>query len=98
MLLAVIQNRVKEDCAHQAIKAALHGHLGAGEALLLGIGHDLQEGGLAAGLHVGAQLLHLIQRNADFLEAPIFGLGVLAGVKDLVGVLDGAVIVGQHDN
>ena len=36
VLLAVIQNRVKEDCAHQAIKAALHGHLGAGEALLLG--------------------------------------------------------------
>ncbi|MPN06598.1 hypothetical protein SDC9_153854 [bioreactor metagenome] len=93
-----VVDRVVEQGAHQMVEAAVHRQPGSPHAVLLGVGHHLQKGGLSGGLHEGAQLLHLLGREAHVLKAPVFHREILAGDKDLLCVFDGHVVAGEHDD
>ena len=98
VLLEIIMDGGIVHGAHQDIETAVDGGLGGVQAGLLVVGDDLQEGGLAGGLHGGDQALHLVLGQAHVLEAPVLDIQVLAAVEHFISILHRNVIIGQHDD
>ena len=83
--------------AHEVVKAAVDGGLCTVKTACLVIGDNLEEGGLAGGLHCACQSLHLVLGQTDILEAPELDLfDILALLEYLGCVLYGDIVVSQH--